>query len=174
MYQRALEQCLAAQGTEVEVLGAGTWTAAGTGGSAAETARDAVLAEKLVREAVGVPRERSEATRMLDAASNVLERLLAVLLGIVAVTVLVGGVMIMLNMDAASRSQGGRFYVAVIMVMALGALSGQYLRLLRRRHPRTSAATTVRSGEERRYALGSLAALLVLTLLLIGFALLDP
>ena len=198
MYQRAFEQCLGLGRSEVDAQ-SGVFERRSGGVSEAETTRERVLTEKLAREAMGLPYERPDATRILDSTSDVLGRFLFALLSVVAVTVLVGGVYIMLNMDAGSRSQGGRFYVAIIILVVLGALAGQFMQLLRRRrpvrnpnpfaHPRETdgrkahanslwvlltAATTTPTDQERHFGLASLLVLLLLAIVLVGFAIRFP
>jgi hypothetical protein len=114
--------------------------------------------------------QRREVVAALDAISRALEHVLAILLGIGAVAILAGAIFIMLKMDAGSRSQGGRFYVALGALVALGAVESQFARLVRRRAP-LSLTTT---GAERRYILLSLVLMIVSAVVLIGVALLLP
>lgn len=120
---------------------------------------------------LGRARHRDPPVAALDRASNALERFLAVLLGVVAVAVLAGGGLIIARMDASSRSQGGRFYVALAVVLALGAIEGQAMWLARRRWG-SVGLFDASDGARRVAALGLLA--LVLAAALLVFALLRP
>lgn len=105
---------------------------------------------------------------VLNQVSRVLEGVLWVLLGFAAAVILAGAVYLMAVMDASSRSQGGRLYVAVAAVVALGAVDSRFAWLARRRwalyHP----------GAYRRYRLGSLTLLAAAAAGLVGLALLLP
>jgi hypothetical protein len=107
--------------------------------------------------------------RALDRTGRSLERVIQVLLGIVAVVILPGAVFLMLKMDGGSRTQQ-RLYVAIAALVVLGAVDSQVQRLVRRRVP-FSLQTTV---EERRYNGVSLVLMLVAAVVLIGLALLLP
>jgi predicted small integral membrane protein len=77
----------------------------------------------------------------------------------------------MLKMDGGSRSQGGRFYVAIAALVALGAVDSQFRRLVQRRMPLFSLKT---AEEERLYRVVSLLVLLTSAVVLIGLAWLLP
>ena len=94
------------------------------------------------------------------------ERFPAILLGLLAIGVFAGAILIMVDMDSGSAGQGGRYYVAVAALVALGALDSQFQRLLKRRLPFSFGT----SGQERRYALVSLLALIAAGAVLIGVA----
>ena len=104
---------------------------------------------------------------VLDQTARVLDTFLWVLLSTIAVAVGAGGVFLILTMDRASQSQGGRLYVAVGAVVLLGAVDTQVGRLVRRRAPFDSTGY-------RRYQLVSLLLLVCATLLLVGLALFLP
>jgi hypothetical protein len=114
--------------------------------------------------------QRREFIAGLDRVARTLEVGLAILLGVAASAILAGAIFLMLKMDAGSRSQGGRFYVALAALVALGAVESQLARLVRRRAP-LSLTTT---AGERRYMVVSLLLLLVAAVVLIGLALLLP
>ena len=106
----------------------------------------------------------------LEQSARMLDRFLRILLGIVAVAILMGSTLIMLTMDTASRSQGGRLYVAVAAVLLLGAVDTQFARLARRRRP----LSLIEPAEYSRYRVLSCLLLLLSTLALVGLALLLP
>lgn len=64
-----------------------------------------------------------------------LERIGRVFLIVVAVAVFVGAAAIIVTMDDAAKSQGGRFYVALLAVGAVAALGIRYEQLEDRRRP---------------------------------------
>lgn len=66
-----------------------------------------------------------------DELRTVLVVLIQLLLFMAAAVVLMGGALALRRMDAASRSEGGVAYVAIAMVLALGAIAA-VLRLLHR------------------------------------------
>lgn len=107
----------------------------------------------------------------MEQITRALERFLQVILGIVAAAILVGSVFIMLNLDASSRSQGGRLYVALGALVLLGLVDSQFARLAQRRE---SLFSLTESAEYRRYRIGSLLLLLLATLVLFGLALFLP
>jgi hypothetical protein len=114
--------------------------------------------------------QRREFIAALDRFARTLERALSILLGLVAIAIPAGAIFLMLKMDAGSRSQGGRFYVALAALVAFGAVESQLARLVRRRAPLSLTTTAV----ERRYTLVSLLLMLVAAVVLIGLALLLP
>jgi hypothetical protein len=73
-------------------------------------------------------------------------------------------------MDGGSRSQGGRFYVAIAALVILGAVDSQFRKLVERRAPFSIGTTEA----ERHYALVSLLLLLVSGVILFGAAWLLP
>ena len=117
------------------------------------------------------PDDRQRGRTPLDQVVRMLERGLSILLGLVAIAILASAVFLMVKMDGGSRSQGGRFYVAIAALMLLGAVDSQYGRLVSRRMPLFSLKTTV---EERQYRVVSLLLLLGSAVLLIGLAWLLP
>jgi hypothetical protein len=102
-----------------------------------------------------------------DRPTDSPEAVLRVLLRSLAAAVIVIAMAVMWTMGEGSASQGGRFYVAVIAIVVLGAINAQQTRLLRRRLP--FAVGTL--PEERRHARASLLMLLLVSGLLLGFAL---
>jgi hypothetical protein len=76
----------------------------------------------------------------------------------------------MLKMDSSSRSQGGRFYVAIAALAILGAVDSQFRKLVARRAPFSIGTTEA----ESRYVLMSLLLLLVSAVILFGAAWLLP
>ena len=76
------------------------------------------------------------------------ERRLWWLLGFLALATVAGALYIMLKMDPGSRSQGGRFYVAIAALVLIAVMDKQIERLVRRRAPVQLGVT----GPERRYA----------------------
>ncbi|GEM_PF-2128343 len=103
------------------------------------------------------------------AAAGALESFLRVLLSIVALATLGGALFLMVKLDPASRSQGGRFYVAIGALVILAGIDSQFRRLLERR--RQSLFST---AAESRYALLSLSLLVFIAVLLFGLAWLLP
>jgi hypothetical protein len=101
-----------------------------------------------------------------------LDRFLRIFLGVVAVGIVAGAVLLMLTMDGGSRSQGGRLYVAVAALLLLGAVDRQYARLAERRRP----LLMVGPGEAAywRYVVRSAGLLLLAAVVLVGLALLLP
>jgi hypothetical protein len=89
---------------------------------------------------------------------------------VAAVAVFVVAVFIMFDMDAGSRSQGGRFFVAVGAMVVLGALDTQYGRSVWRRTP----FFWTDSPEYARYRWRSLGLMLLAGLVLFGLAFLLP
>ena len=95
-----------------------------------------------------------------------IENFLLLLLGTSAVVVFVGAILIMIDMDASSASQGGRYYVAVFALFALGAIDAPIQKILKRRLPFSWGTTP----QESRYALISLLLLIAAGVVLIGVA----
>ena len=117
------------------------------------------------------PNDRPRSGTPLDQSVRVLERGPWILLGLLAIVIPAGAVFLMLKMDGGSRSQGGRFYVAIAALVALAAVDSQFRRLVRRSSPPSSLVPT---AQERRYGLVSLLLLLTSTVVLIGLAWLLP
>jgi hypothetical protein len=101
---------------------------------------------------------------------HVLDAILRVLLGLVAVAVVTGAGFLMAAMGAGSRSQGGRLYVVIGALVGLGAVDGVLARLYRRR----LSASSPESEEYRRYRVRSFFLLVLAALVLAGLALLLP
>ena len=102
-----------------------------------------------------------------DAAMrDLIERFLLGLLGACAVTVFAGAIAIIVTMDASSASQGGRYYVAVAAIAALGFLDTQIQKVLERR----IAFSFTTTSQERRYALVGFVILIAAGAVLIGVA----
>lgn len=116
------------------------------------------------------PREREPIMTALDQTANTLDTFLRVLLGIVSVATVAGAVFLMLKMDGGSRSQGGRFYVAIAALVILGAVDSQFRKLVTRRAPFSLTTTEA----ESRYSLVSLLLLLIAAVVLFGVAWLLP
>jgi hypothetical protein len=105
-----------------------------------------------------------------EQLAGMLERILIVLLGGGALAVLVIAVLIIATMDASSKSQGGRFFVAVGALVALGFIDTQFARLMWRRYMLDMTG----SGDYWRYRVVSSLLLLLAAAFLIGLALLLP
>lgn len=106
----------------------------------------------------------------LDQVDHTLDRFLRTLLLGAAVAILVGAVFLMLKLDASSRSQGGRWFVAVAALVALGAVDSRFGWLVRRREPFILTETP----GYRRYRVRSLLLLLASAVVLFGLAWLLP
>jgi hypothetical protein len=116
------------------------------------------------------PHEREPITAGLERTANALDIFLRILLSIVAIATVAGAAFLMLKMDGGSRSQGGRFYVAIAALVILGALDSQFEKLVARRAPFSLTTTEAQS----RYCLISLLVLLLSAVVLFGAALLLP
>ena len=116
----------------------------------------------------GLAPDGGPAITQLDRIDRTLEGFFRVLLGSVMVGIVAGAVFLMWVMDAGSRSQGGRFYLAVLAVLALGATDRQLDWLVRRR----SALSEPEAY--RRYRLCSFALLLAVAAALVGLGLFFP
>jgi hypothetical protein len=112
------------------------------------------------------PHERERIMAGLDQTTHALDAFLRILLGIIAVATLAGAIFLMLKMDSGSRSQGGRFYVAIAALVLLGAVDSQFRKLVIRRMPFSLTTTAA----ESRYAMVSLLLMLVSAVVLIGLA----
>jgi hypothetical protein len=83
-----------------------------------------------------VPTRTPEQTRRLqtlDATTKVLRTLLLVLSAFGSVALMVVGIWMIAHMDASSRSQGGAFYVGIVVVIAFAWLVGTLMHLARPR-----------------------------------------
>ncbi|HZA56378.1 MAG TPA: hypothetical protein VE616_19195 [Candidatus Udaeobacter sp.] len=112
------------------------------------------------------PHERERIMTGLDQTAHALDTFLRIFLGIIAVATLAGAIFLMLKMDSGSRSQGGRFYVAIVALIVLGAVDSQFRKLVIRRMPFSLTTTAA----ESRYAMVSLLLMLVSAVVLIGLA----
>jgi len=104
-------------------------------------------------------------SRALDKTGHPIERVIQVLLGIVAVIILAGAVFLMFKFRIQER-----IYVAIAALLVLGAVDSQVRQLVNRRIP-FSLETT---AKERRYSWVSLVLMLSAAVVLIGLALLLP
>jgi hypothetical protein len=114
--------------------------------------------------------EREPIMKALDQTANALDIFLRIFLVIVAIATVAGAIFLMLKMDGGSRSQGGRFYVAIAALFILGAVDSQFRKLVERRAPFSIGTTEA----ESHYALISLLLLLVSGVILFGAAWLLP
>ncbi len=105
----------------------------------------------------------------LDRLDDVLTRVLRILLVGVAVAILAGAAFLMTQLDAGSRSQGGRWFVAVAALVALGAVDSRYAWLRRR-----ELLTLTETPGYRRYRVRSLLLLVAAAGFLFGCAFLLP
>ena len=112
------------------------------------------------------PQKQAPMIKALDQTANALETLLRLLLGAVSFATVAGAIFLMLKMDGGSRSQGGRFYVAIAALIILGAVDSQFRKLVERRAPFSIGTTEA----ESRYALVSLLLLLLSAIVLFGAA----
>jgi hypothetical protein len=115
-------------------------------------------------------REREPIMAGLEQTANTLDIFLRILLSIVSVATVAGAIFLMLKMDSSSRSQGGRFYVAIAALVILGAVDSQFRKLVARRAPFSLTTTEA----ESHYSLISLLVLLLSALVLFGVAWLLP
>ncbi len=108
----------------------------------------------------------------MDRVSTMLDRGMRIFLIGAAVVVFVIAALILATMDDASRSQGGRVYIAIAAILILGAIDTAYGRLEYRRRPFWMEGP----GEAayRRYLLWSLALLLAAAAALIALAIFLP
>lgn len=106
----------------------------------------------------------------LDKADAVMAAIMRILLGGVAGAVFAGAILIMADMDASSRSQGGRVYVALAAVVALGAVDSRFAWLARRQWLLAGGG----AAEYRRYRVRSLLFLGLATAALLGLAVFLP
>ena len=111
-------------------------------------------------------REREPIVTALAQTANALDTFLRVLLGIVAIATLAGAIFLILKIDGRFGSQGGRFYVAIVALLILGAIDSQFQKLVTRRQPFSLTTTEA----EWRYAMVGLSLMLVSAVLLIGLA----
>jgi len=116
------------------------------------------------------PQLREQSMKILDQTTHTLEGFLRVLLGIVAVATVAGAIFLMVKMDSGSRSQGGRFYVAIAALVVLGAVDSQFRKLVKRNLPFSLTTTEA----ESRYNLVSLLLMLIAAVMLISLAWVLP
>jgi hypothetical protein len=116
------------------------------------------------------PPERESIAAGLRQTANTLENFLRILLGFITIGTVAGAIFLMLKMDAGSRSQGGRFYVAIAALVILGVVDSAFRKLVIRRAPPSFGTTDA----ESRYAMISLLLLLVSAVILFGAAWLLP
>jgi hypothetical protein len=116
------------------------------------------------------PQESAPAMEGLKKTADTLETLLRLLLGAVSFATVAGAIFLMLKMDGGSRSQGGRFYLAIAALVILGAVDSAFRKLVIRRAPFSFGTTEA----ESRYALISLLLLLISAVVLFGAAWLLP
>jgi hypothetical protein len=116
------------------------------------------------------PHRREPITAGLERTANALDIFLRILLSIVAIATVAGATFLMLKMDSGSRSQGGRFYVAIAALVILGAVDSQFRKLVARRAPFSIGTTEA----QNRYGLISLLLLLISAVVLFGAAWLLP
>jgi hypothetical protein len=121
-------------------------------------------------EADGASAGRRRVLAGLDEAQAVMAGVMRVLLGGLAGAVFAGAILIMADMDASSRSQGGRVYVALAAVVALGAVDSRFAWLARRRWLFAEGG----AAEYRRYRVRSLLLLGLATAVLLGLAVFLP
>lgn len=116
------------------------------------------------------PHGRERLFSVLGQLDRTLNSFLRILLGIAAVAILAVAVLIQVTMDESSRSQGGRWYVAVAALVALGAVDSRFGWLVRRREP----FSLTESPAHRRYRYLSLLLLSGSAVVLFGLAWLLP
>jgi hypothetical protein len=116
------------------------------------------------------PHQSLPAMDGLKKTADALETLLRLLLGAVSFATVAGAIFLMLKMDGGSRSQGGRFYLAIGALVILGAIDSQFRKLVVRRAPFSFGTTEA----ESRYSLISLLLLLLSGVVLFGAAWLLP
>jgi len=102
----------------------------------------------------------------MQRVTGTVTTILSTLLWALGVAVVGIGAAIIVTMDESSESQGGRYYVAVAAIVALGIIDTQIGRLMRRRLP--WSITT--QPAERRYHLRSYFLLILVSLFLLGLA----
>jgi hypothetical protein len=128
------------------------------------------LSETVNPSTLNPPPGRESVTTALKQTANTLETFLRIFLSLIAVATVAGAIFLMLKMDGGSRSQGGRFYMAIAALVILGFVDSQFRKLVARRAPFSIGTTEA----ESRYALVSLLLLLVSGVILFGAAWLLP
>ena len=98
------------------------------------------------------------------------ERTFSIVLGTITVAISAFAIFLMLQMGGSSRSQGGRFYVAVGALVVFAVVDSQIKRFVHRFAPFTIGT----SEPERRYALVSLVLGLLTAVTLLAAAWLLP
>jgi hypothetical protein len=116
------------------------------------------------------PQEAAPVMNALKRTADTLETLLRLLLCAVSFAIVAGAIFLMLKMDSGSRSQGGRFYIAIAALVILGVVDSAFRKLVIRRAPLSFGTTDA----ESRYAMISLLLLLVSGVILFGAAWLLP
>lgn len=134
--------------------------------SSAAGSHRAQPATTVSRTVTNPPTERETITTALKQTADSLESFLRILLGAIAISTVAGAIFLMLKMDGGSRSQGGRFYIAIAALVILGAIDSQFRKLVARRAPFSFGTTEA----ESHYALVSLLLLLVSGVILFGAA----
>jgi len=102
----------------------------------------------------------------MEKATRTLELGLFVFSAVTAIAIFAGAVFLIAKIEGDSRSQGGRYYVAVAAIIALGAVDWQIGRLLRR--PYALGLATTRC--ERNYRIVSLLLMFAAAIVLFGLA----
>jgi NADH:ubiquinone oxidoreductase subunit 6 (subunit J) len=72
----------------------------------------------------------------LDRTEQTLVLVLQVLLAVSAAAVLIVGTLMIVDMDASSRSQGGRVYVGIAMLVLLAVIASKFTSVSARRKSR--------------------------------------
>lgn len=116
------------------------------------------------------PTNNSGPKSTLEQLSDTLESFLLVLLGVAAAGILAGAVAIIATMEGDSKSQGGRYFVAVGALAALGWVDKQLMNLVWRRY----ALVDGDWARYRRVCILSGLVLLVVGAILFGLAYLLP
>jgi hypothetical protein len=102
----------------------------------------------------------------LEELSETLEGVLRLLLALGAVGILAGAVAIIATIDGGSKSQGGRYFVAIGALVALGWIDSRFAALEWRRY----SLMTCYWPRYRRYRILSLSLMLFAGVFLIGLA----
>ena len=108
--------------------------------------------------------------KVLGQSATALDIFLRTFLALVSLAIIAGAIFLMINIDASSRNQGGRFYIALAALVILGIVDSQFRKLVERRAPLTLGTSEV----ERRYAMVSLLLLVGAAFLLFGLAFFLP
>jgi hypothetical protein len=108
--------------------------------------------------------------KVLGQSASALDIVLRNFLALVSIATIAGAIFLMIKIDASSRNQGGRFYIALAALVILGIVDSQFRKLVERRAPLTLGTSEV----ERRYAMVSLLLLVGAAFLLFGLAFFLP